>query len=494
MEFRTHVPAGATYKVDYGPQNDEEMMLDNMLRGELSPIRKAPSPRRSPLPSPGGAAMDDDDFGSDDSEDDAADRARSVQRAKASPRARASPRASPRDGGGGGGGSPPRDAAAELRAQRAQIHKMGVLLEALAPIPGVEPRVLLEAMDDPNHGDLRDQKIVAMARKTRNATVAIERERNNVKRLAEKVAQLERDKAMLVDELAERAEREAAHMPFSVEKRKEREAAAAREAAAKRNPDASPRADGTPSKPTRREQQLAKQCAEMRRKFEAARSETQQLARALAKEVGDESVAAGPALEDGWRGRAQQIVILKNKVRALEDGRADARPKPPRRGVDADARHEISCMEKERTRAVEELTQAHHDTTVKLAEVSATLKASKARNDSQAQECAKNRDHIKSLLEKTDGDDALVEALRAETSALNEKLRDVQQRHAAEARDAAAADSRTRRPDPDVQRLKRENARLQEQVDRQHVIIRKFRAADDDRRTAANREYVAPSP
>ena len=59
---------------------------------------------------------------------------------------------------------------------------------------------------------------------------------------------------------------------------------------------------------------------------------------------------------------------------------------------------------------------------------------------------------------------------------------------------ASLADSRTRRPDPDVQRLKRENARLQEQVDRQHVIVRKFRAADDDRRTAANREYVAPSP
>ena len=149
-------------------------------------------------------------------------------------------------------------------------------------------------------------------------------------------------------------------------------------------------------------------------------------------------------------------------------------------------------MESERALAVEELTRAHHDTKHALKAAKEALAASKARNESQAQECARNRDHIRTLLDKTDGDNDLVDALRSEVAALNDKLKDVHAAHAAEKREDQDK-TRTRRPDPEVQRLQRENARLQEQVDRQHKVIRKFRAADDDRRTA-NHAYAAPSP
>lgn len=67
------------------------------------------------------------------------------------------------------------------------------------------------------------------------------------------------------------------------------------------------------------------------------------------------------ASEEGWKGRAQQIVLLKSKVARLErEGCAGAASKPGSRfkssqakGVDAKAEEELSSMSQDRQQAVE---------------------------------------------------------------------------------------------------------------------------------------------
>ena len=55
---------------------------------------------------------------------------------------------------------------------------------------------------------------------------------------------------------------------------------------------------------------------ELKRKLTMATEENKQLSRALTREVG-EGVTLEQAVSGGWRGRAQQIIMLKNKVIAL---------------------------------------------------------------------------------------------------------------------------------------------------------------------------------
>ncbi|KAH8079515.1 3-oxoacyl-[acyl-carrier-protein] reductase [Aureococcus anophagefferens] len=397
MEFKAVSPRfhGKPARYDEGGDS-EAAMLDDLLAGDRysSPIRKQPSPVEGP-PDDGGGS----DFGSDDGADDAAD-------------------------------------AEELRLKNAQIHRMGMMLEALAPIPGIDAQTLLRAIDDPIHGDLRDQKIVQLAKKTRNVTVALTRERDVIKKLRAHIDQLEGDKKALADELDARAHAAASRLPFAAAKQAE---------ATRKTPGDDDEEER--KKPSKRELQLAKQCADLRFKFEAARDESHGLRRALVKETGDESVVG-------------------------KDGAA-----------------ELDRKSEARSEAMAELAQKHEALGQQLEQTRAKLDASKARNASQAQECARNKEHIRTLLDKTDGDDELVAALRAEVDALRSKLRDAQ----AEAR-RKPAPAPPPRPDAELQRLRRENARLQSQVEQQAKRVRELRKAEDEERTRLAREAQANDP
>ena len=71
--------------------------------------------------------------------------------------------------------------------------------------------------------------------------------------------------------------------------------------------------------------------------------------------------ATDQAVDDGWKGRAQQIVMLKSKLPRLEkDGAAGSKMSTNSRfrssqakGVDAKAEEELSSMSQERQQAVE---------------------------------------------------------------------------------------------------------------------------------------------
>ena len=174
---------------------------------------------------------------------------------------------------------------AELQLARKQVAGLQTLLEALAPIPGIDAMTLARTMDDPaNNGDMRDKKILALAKSKRNTTLALARERDETRRLMGVVSQLENDSNLLAEELKARSEDpDAKRYPFKAQKRP-------------------PPVEEEPAapKPTKREVQLGKQAADLRRRLEETTRAAQDMRRALAREVGDEHVAtrAGTRLRD----------------------------------------------------------------------------------------------------------------------------------------------------------------------------------------------------
>ena len=64
----------------------------------------------------------------------------------------------------------------ELDERKSQVQKLGVMLEALEPVPGVDAERLLEVIEgaptEIDH-DPRDMKIVHLSKKTRQLTVGI---------------------------------------------------------------------------------------------------------------------------------------------------------------------------------------------------------------------------------------------------------------------------------------------------------------------------------
>lgn len=315
----------------------------------------------------------------------------------------------------------PQDAALRqaLRDKTKQLKRMGILLEALAPLPGVNAERLLKVIEC-GTGDVRDQKIVQLARKARNLSVLLHRER------AEK-------------------------RPVVVQKPVE-------------EPPAPP-----PKLCRSKEHQYAKLAADLRAQLERVRDEKQVLKRALAKEVGDD---ADTKMNDaGWRGRAQQIVMLRARVQELE-GNA--------RGVDAHAQRELHDMERDRQLAVEDLTARHAQATTQLRDAKRKIDANKARIDSLVADCTRHKDHVRVLLDKTQADNELIDALRDELNRLRAHLKTTGTGLTTKvvATTRGGADSRDDHQLTD--RLRRDVARL-------HLVVERKNAEIDDlrRRTAA---------
>lgn len=314
----------------------------------------------------------------------------------------------------------PEDAALRqaLRDKTKQLKRMGILLEALAPLPGVSAEKLLKIIEG-GTGDVRDQKIVQLARKARNLSVLLHRER------AEK-------------------------RPVVVTKPVE-------------EPPAPP-----PKLCRSKEHQYAKLAADLRAQLERTRDEKQTLKRALAKEVGDD--AETKMNDAGWRGRAQQIVMLRARVQELE-GHA--------RGVDAHAQRELHDMERDRQLAVEDLTARHAQATTQLRDAKRKIDASKARIDSLVGDCTRHKDHVRVLLDKTQADNELIDALRDELDRLRAQLK---------ATTGAGLTTKvvgaTRDDHQLTDRLRRDVARLQLVVERKNAEIDDLR-----RRTVARSRH-----
>jgi len=199
-----------------------------------------------------------------------------------------------------------------LDEKNRQLEEMAVLVESITPLPGMDPEKYLTLMADPeNAPDFRDGKIVSLAKKSRNLTEALRKEKNKSAKLSrendaleKRLAQAEEDR---VDALAI-----AGRTTQSVAKEKEREQHGD-------NLDVESM-EQTIRKMKKEQNQATKTIDELRRKLHESNQKMKSLERALSKEVGDGiAINDAIAVDSGWRGRAQQIVMLKNKCKRLEN-------------------------------------------------------------------------------------------------------------------------------------------------------------------------------
>lgn len=213
----------------------------------------------------------------------------------------------------------------KLTEKNKEIDRLCCLLEAMEPIPGIDPEKFLKlyaerdqvaaaagVKPDLDLGvDYRDSKIVALAKKVRKVTMLLNKERATAG-----------GHKQAADELRGKVEK--------MQKELDALASPAARAAALRNMRADIRAQDSEHDAAEVRQQLAaanKAAEEAKRKAAAAEAENKKLHRALARELGeapggagDEGSRVAAAMDENssWRGRAQQILALKSKVGGSE--------------------------------------------------------------------------------------------------------------------------------------------------------------------------------
>ena len=188
---------------DYGK---EGALVDALLGGDV-PERRTP---RKTNQAQVAALPDDDDDGSfgESDDDEAEQQLQAIQQKVFSPEKAPSPVPEP---------SPVQepDVPEELRQKRQQVKNYQVMLEALAPVPGVNPETIYAGINGAEV-DVRDAKIIQLAKKARNYTVALASEREKNRKLALDFERLKIDATALAKELKARGplDPDAARYPF----------------------------------------------------------------------------------------------------------------------------------------------------------------------------------------------------------------------------------------------------------------------------------------
>lgn len=297
-----------------------------------------------------------------------------------------------------------------LREQNAALLAENASLRGLAEVARVGPGELLQA-------DVRESRIVELSKKLRAATLALDKERG-------KAIAAEREAALLRKAASAGAREDAARQVV-------REAAEAAEEAEQRAADMKDKWRDA----QRNAEALAAKLATLGAEHERA-------LRALRREVGDDvpvaRVLAAVADEDngvngGWRGRAQQISLLKDKLRHLKNGGAfgggatttseagsvfgdvDAPPAAQQRGqarFDTVHRKNLERLEEKRRLDKEEKGEEMQRLRDELDKARQKAEQASSRRVVVEKEMRALKEKMAALLDKSGNDDKLIETLR----------------------------------------------------------------------------------
>jgi hypothetical protein len=320
----------------------------------------------------------------------------------------------------------------KLEEKNRELEKYAILVESLEPIPGMDPRKYLDILaGNEDAPDIRDAKIVSLAKKCRNLTLSLGKEKTRVVNHQREIQLLTRKHEQLEHEygLAKEAEGKLRIAEKDVPSDTESFRKLKRDLAT-----------------------TARQLEDMRRKYEQGQEEQNTLKRTLAREIGTgPGIDSESMVDKGWKGRAQQIVMLKSKVKNLENALASSREHVQVHGknISGDSRLESQSMNTSTkmgrtSRAIDVDSKAHEN----LAEMSdaraSAIEYVSADNDRLAQEkerllkkCAsqqarigalesdvkRQKDDIKMMLSKSNTDEEFVEALRTEVTKAREQLK-----------------------------------------------------------------------
>ncbi|GMH70789.1 hypothetical protein TL16_g05495 [Triparma laevis f. inornata] len=371
----------------------------------------------------------------------------------------------------------------DLSKKKAQVKKLGIMLNALEPIPGVDAEKLLNVMNEkgePVHNDMKDVKIIQMAKKIRNITYELNKQKGLGKKAEETILMLDQELEKKQDEIDSLATPQA------------------RAAIMKTMVGGVEALEPTGSSNSHATKKLSHDLQEMRHKFEIMKEKNRVLEQKILQEVGGEGVASeklAKIMDDGWKGRAQQIVMLKTKMKRLEannktGGMMEASSRGGtrransttaqqrvaannlRHDVDFKAQQELNEMDRMKQQGVEELGKSYEKAKDDLQKVERKFQSAKTRVGCLEQDNMKMRDGMKVFVGKASNDDKLVDMLKSEVQELKKKLRKSSERQAKMKQERATFNGEGQV----VENLKGQISHLQNQNGHQERIINQLRA------------------
>ncbi|ETP20670.1 hypothetical protein F441_05649 [Phytophthora nicotianae CJ01A1] len=338
----------------------------------------------------------------------------------------------------------------EIRDLRQQVKALQIQLEAQAPVPGLDvdavQDILLEK-DNLDH-DVRDVKIVHQAKTLRS-----------LKR------QLQREKQLAMDATKQSQALQAANKQLEEEvdtlklKLQRFQARVAAEKANNNGAVNQPQLPESPSSDTNSDGgSLKKLVDELKSKNTALQQELKKTQRALVREVGEDvpleeivgntdNAASGASR----RGRAQQIIMLKTKVKKLQTRLATMRPgttspDPHDLGnvldVDQRAQQDLSGQQMHRQKLLDQLTTQRDELQERLHRLTRNYDALKARAQILDREKHETRDKFQVLVDKSRTDDALVDALQRQLETWKTKLHEARRARTADSSKCTSQDER----------------------------------------------------
>jgi hypothetical protein len=230
--------------------------------------------------------------------------------------------------------SPPRQSAApnpavqrtememmrKLEDKNKKIEQLCVLLEALEPAPGVDAERIQKLLDSgiDENVDFRDAKIVNLAKKSHRLTMLLNKEKLVSEKLNQQATSLQKTIDNLNQELqsAKASSSNRAEPPKVYNRNTTIGGGAAGGEAGSAGGTSAEDYLSTIAGLTRDLKESTKTVDKLKRELAESTEENKQLSRALSRELGD-GVSLEQAVSGGWRGRAQQIIMLKAKVRSL---------------------------------------------------------------------------------------------------------------------------------------------------------------------------------
>ncbi len=377
----------------------------------------------------------------------------------------------------------------KLENKNREVERLCTLLEAVEPIPGMDPEKYRRIIDNPDADtvDFRDSKIVDLAKKCRRLQMSLTKMTATNDSLSAKVDQLTQHSEMLQREV----ERCTGYTSTPGNRQIKAASSGFLSTATPEEKDVDRGAEKEKSIPQLTKELAAanKKLEERRRSQQRAEDENKKLTRALMKEVG-EGVSLEEAVSEGRKGRAQQIVLLKNKVKRLEMAASQAgsmtlgtsHTRASRADVDTQAEEELEYMSSVRKIAVEELSEAHQSLREQHDKLVEKHSGAKARVRTLESDAAKHKQQLQIILDKTETDDKLIEALKAEVNRLKSidvrsstgvRGPGVEERVQRAAKEAASM--ATSHAEGELARLRRLTKQQSEQLATQEALIKELR-------------------
>lgn len=312
----------------------------------------------------------------------------------------------------------------KLDQKNKEIERLCTLLEAVQTTPGIDPNKYNKLMEDGNHGyvDPRDSKIVALAKKCRALTVSLNKERASQEKSSHYITELEKKCDRLENELKSSSLSSSNDM-------------IARPVHSTILSSGSKDSNSTDKENEKIKKELTaanKTVEDLRRKNDYLNEEMKKLHHALSRELG-EGATVEDAVAGNWRGRAQQIIMLKTKIKKLESQlmnnggdstviTSTTAISKRTHDVDTKAEEELADMNSQRRQAVEAITEERFKLIEECKNLEAKNKAQKARISTLEDSSVKQKQQLKLLVDKSDTDDQLIQALTQELQQLRKQI------------------------------------------------------------------------